>query len=219
MLATPQPRSIQVSLFPKELAASQIVIVTTLKCSMVWRRLSANGRIQARSGRHDGSMQWKVAMERRGLNVNMGKTKMMVSVGSYVDPVQLSRYLCADCGKGVGVNSMLCIQCRKWCHKKCSELRILNVGHSFICPRCTNKPGHTGELPLHLDGVRVGIVNIFCYLWDVLSGEGSVERDIKLRTAIAWRKWRDNSGLLSNNSVPLSNRGGVYSSCVRFVLL
>ena len=164
-------------------------------------------------------VQWKEAMERRGLKVNIGKTKMMVSGGEDSDPVQLGRYPCAACGKGVGVNSIICTECGKWCHFRCSGLRTLNIDYAFVCPRCTNGPGHNGELPLQLGGEQVEVVNHFCYLGDVLSGEGGVERAIKSRTAAAWRKWRDISGLLTNKSVPLTNRGGVYSSCVRSVLL
>ena len=144
---------------------------------------------------------------------------MMVSGSEDSDPVQLGRYPCAACGKGVGVNSIICTQCGKWCHFRCSGLRTLNIDYDYVCPRCTAGPGHNGELPLQLGGEQVEVVNHFCYLGDVLSGEGGVERTIKARTAAAWRKWRDISGLLTNKSVPLTNRGGVYSSCVRSVLL
>ena len=73
-------------------------------------------------------VQWKASMERRGLKVNIGRTKMMVSGGSEfeVDPVQLGRHPCAVRGRGVGVNFMLCTICCKCCHKRCSRLRTLN---------------------------------------------------------------------------------------------
>ena len=59
---------------------------------------------------------------------------------------------------------MLCTQCGKWRHERCSKLRTLNVGS-----------GHTRELPLCLDGKQIEVVNHFCYLGDALSGEGGVE--------------------------------------------
>ena len=77
-------------------------------------------------------VQWKTAMECRVLNVNIGKTKMMVSDGSDVDPVQLGIYSCAVCDRGLGDNCMLCTQCGKWFHKTCSGLHTLRVGHAFV---------------------------------------------------------------------------------------
>ena len=52
-------------------------------------------------------------MEGKGLKVNVGKTKMMVSgtegeiALSKIDP-------CGICGKRVGSNAVYCTQCTKW---------------------------------------------------------------------------------------------------------
>ena len=57
---------------------------------------------------------------------------------------QVGRYPCGVCGGGVGANSVLCITCDKWCHKRCSGLRSLKaaaVAH-FQCPACA--PGEGG---------------------------------------------------------------------------
>ena len=53
-------------------------------------------------------------MEERGLKVNMGKTKLLVTRDIQIEPVQFGRYPCGVCGKGVGVNSVLCVACNKW---------------------------------------------------------------------------------------------------------
>ena len=66
-----------------------------------------------------------------------------------------------------------------WQVKRCSGLRALNDGHAYVFPRCTNGSRHSGELPLHLDGEQVEVINDFCYLGDVLNGEGGVEHAIK----------------------------------------
>ena len=66
-------------------------------------------------------------MERRGLKVNLGKTKMMVTGWEMEDVVQVGSYLCRVCGRGVGVNSVLCGTCGKWCHWRCSGLRSLSA--------------------------------------------------------------------------------------------
>ena len=61
--------------------------------------------------------RWKVGMERRGLKINLGKTKFMKTGKEAKEKVQSGRWPCGCCGRGVGVNSILCIDCNKWCHK------------------------------------------------------------------------------------------------------
>jgi len=41
---------------------------------------------------------------------------------------------------GVGSNSLQCISCQKWVHKKCSGIkcRLSKVAKSFICRGCLN---------------------------------------------------------------------------------
>jgi hypothetical protein len=61
-------------------------------------------------------------IERKGLKVNIGKTKVMVSgeggerVVSRIDP-------CGVCDKRVKANSVLCIGCKKWVYKRCSGVK------------------------------------------------------------------------------------------------
>ena len=47
---------------------------------------------------------------------------------------------CGVCGRGVGSNSILCISCQKWVHKKCSGIKgsLCKVMKSFICRGCSN---------------------------------------------------------------------------------
>ena len=59
--------------------------------------------------------KWKEAFESKGMKVNLGKTKMMVSgsegerLNSKIDP-------CGICGKRVMANSLLRTKCAKWIH-------------------------------------------------------------------------------------------------------
>ena len=65
---------------------------------------------------------WKEAMEKKGLRVNAGKTKVMIC-GTGLDLSQSSgEYPCAVCRTGVGNNSICCNGCKLWVHKKCSGL-------------------------------------------------------------------------------------------------
>ena len=57
---------------------------------------------------------WIEAMEKKGLKVNAGKTKVMIC-GSGLDLLQSSgEYPCAVCRTGVGNNSMYCNGCKLW---------------------------------------------------------------------------------------------------------
>jgi hypothetical protein len=81
--------------------------------------------------------KWKDAIEKKGMRVNMGKTKKMVSgeegerVVSRVDP-------CGVCDKRVKDNSVMCLECRKWVHKRCSAVKgsLKKVEGVFRCRVC-----------------------------------------------------------------------------------
>ena len=168
-------------------------------------------------------IDWRQAMERRGLKVNMAKTKMMVTGKKIEENIQVGRFPCGVCGNGVGVNSILCTECDKWCHKRCSGLRKLNGVVDFCCPTCVRRINGGGAREeaetIEVDGGIIEEVKQFCYLGDMLDSEGGVERAIRTRVATTWMKWREIAGLLINKSIPLKNRGRVFEACIRSVLL
>ena len=62
---------------------------------------------------------WKKGMELKGLRVNIGKTKVMrcqVRIGQAEDS---GKYPCGVCREGVGDNSIKCVACHRWVHKRC----------------------------------------------------------------------------------------------------
>ena len=69
--------------------------------------------------------KWKEAFESKGLKVNLGKKKMVVSGAegevsvSKVDP-------CGICGKWVMANSVFCVKCGKWIHGRCVKVKREN---------------------------------------------------------------------------------------------
>ena len=67
---------------------------------------------------------WKTEMEKKGLRVNMGKTKIMES-GINLDVLKKSgKYPCGVCQSGVGSsNAIFCGGCKRWVHKKCSGIK------------------------------------------------------------------------------------------------
>ena len=80
---------------------------------------------------------WRSEMEKKGLRVNMGKTKLMVS-GSNLDALRKSgKYLCGVCQAGVGRKAIQCGGCRQWVHKKCSGIKDpLTSDLHFRCACC-----------------------------------------------------------------------------------
>ena len=167
-------------------------------------------------------VRWKEGMEQRGLKINMAKTKIMVSGKAAHGKVESGRWPCASCGRGVGVNSIQCKECDKWCHARCSGLRNLQRVQNFVCPTCRRRGQQEQENEMRdlimEDGV-VEEVESFCYLGDVLDCEAGVERSVRQRVAAAWKQWRDLSGLLMNRGIPLRTRGSVYEAYIRSVLL
>ena len=67
---------------------------------------------------------WKTEMEKKGLRVNMGKTKIMES-GINLDVLKKSgKFPCGVCQSGVGSsNAIFCGGCKRWVHKKCSGIK------------------------------------------------------------------------------------------------
>ena len=79
---------------------------------------------------------WKEAMEKKGLRVNAGKTKVMIC-GTGLDFLQSSgEYPCAVCRTGVGNISIYCNGCKLWVHKKCSGLQRLTPNPDYRCAWC-----------------------------------------------------------------------------------
>ena len=81
--------------------------------------------------------KWKKGMELKGLRVNIGKTKVMrcqVRIGQAEDS---GKYPCGVCKQGVGDNSIKCVACHKWVHKRCSGISgRLGYVADFRCRRC-----------------------------------------------------------------------------------
>ena len=109
-----------------------------------WELLYADDLVLTAESREEVEalfVEWRGAFERRGLQVNLEKTKLLVMGGERGVVVQVGRYPCGVCGRGVGVNSILCISCNKWCHKRCSGLGRLGPAVNFRCPTCVRVVG------------------------------------------------------------------------------
>ena len=76
-------------------------------------------------------------MEKKGLRVNMGKTKIMESCINLDVLKKSGKYPCGVCLTGVGsTNAILCDGCERWVHKKCSGIKGRIAESEFTCARC-----------------------------------------------------------------------------------
>ena len=190
----------------------------------LWELLYADDLVitaENEEGAIDRFNDWKTGMENRGLKINMEKTKVMITGRAPVRRQERGNYPCSSCGRGVGVNSVLCRGCGKWCHLRCSGLRSVNqAGENYQCPVCVDGGREQGvEERLEFGGEGVEIVDQFSYLGDMMSCEMGAEAAVRARIAAAWKKWREISGLLVNSRIPLISRAKVYCACVRPVMM
>ena len=167
-------------------------------------------------------LTWKEAMEKKGLRVNAGKTKIMIC-GTGLDLLQSSgEFPCAVCGTGVGSNRIFCNGCKHWVHKKCIGLKHLKKDPDYRCTRCQGTACPLDSRPQNK--VQVGpdkpeVVASFCYLGDMLSAAGGCELSTTTRVKTAWKKFKDLLPVLSSRHLSFKTRGRVYSSCVQSAML
>ena len=80
---------------------------------------------------------WKANLESKGLRVNVGKTKILVSVHNAPKPVDGSKFPSGVCNKGFWINSIKCHACGFWVHKRCSNIKgRLKPDTDFKCNKC-----------------------------------------------------------------------------------
>ena len=163
--------------------------------------------------------RWKSVIEKKGLKVNIGKTKVMVSgeggdrVISRIDP-------CGVCDKRVKANSVLCIGCQKWVHKRCSGVKgaLKKVEGMFKCKRCVKGVINREEAKTGLsDGIER--VESFVYLGDKLNADGGCLSAVTARVRVGWMKFRELSGVLCGRKWSVKMKGRVYKACVRAAMV
>ena len=151
---------------------------------------------------------WKLQMEGKGLRVNMGKTKVMIS-GPDLNPLKDSgRFPCSVCRDGVGGNSIFCSGCNLWVHKRCSGIAgKLKEDPAYRCPRCLGRAKPIDprvKKEIYLDGEKLDVVSSFCYLGDSQSPGGGCEVSTATRVCCAWGKFRELLPLLTCRGLKLA---------------
>ena len=165
---------------------------------------------------------WKEAMEKKGLRVNAGKTKVMIC-GTGLDLLQSSgEYPCAVCRTGLGNNSIYCNGCKLWVHKKCSGLQRLTPNPDYRCAQCMGNARPIDGRPqneVQVGNDKLEVVASFCLLRDMLSAGGGCEIAVTTRVKTAWKKFKELLPVLTSRHLSYKTPGDVYSSCVRSAML
>ena len=141
-------------------------------------------------------------MESKGLKMNIDKTKVMRSRKGSGDIVKNGKWPCAACGKGVMSNT---------------KVPLIKV-QGFRCRMCLTGRDNKDRIKYLVlknggGGVIEG-VGQFCYLVDVLNGEGGSSMASINRVRSGLKKFRELSGVLTNKKEVLRLKGRVYAACV-----
>ena len=164
-------------------------------------------------------------MEKKGLHVNMGKTKIMES-GINLNVLKKSgKYPCGLCQSGVGSsNAIFCGGCKRWVHKKCSIRNAVALRDPFALTLSSGAPDALGLLGLSkkekFQRLRLETKSLKLSQSSATLGTCSLQEVAAItRCKCAWGNFRQLLPLLTNRHLPLLTRGKVYSSCVRSVML
>ena len=122
-------------LLPLVFAIVVDVVTESVRNSLMSEMMCADDLVlmsETMEGLREKFCKWKEAFESKGLRVNLGKTKVVVSGAegevsvSKVDP-------CGICGKRVMANSVLCVKCGKWIHGRFAKVKRVTsrLGRDF----------------------------------------------------------------------------------------
>ena len=206
-----------------------IIVLEALSCefraSVLWEDLYADDLVIIADSLEECVRRlliWKEAMEKKGLRVNAGKTKVMIC-GTGLDLLQSSgEYPCAVCRTGVGNNSIYCNGCKLWVHKKCSGLQRLTPNPDYRCARCMGNARPIDCRPqseVQVGPDKLEVVASYCYLGDMLSAGAGCKMAVTTRVKTAWKKFRELLPVLTSRHLSYKTSGHVYSSCVRRAML
>jgi hypothetical protein len=197
-----------------------------LKSGLPWELLYADDLVLIATSEKElmeKLKKWKEGLENKGMKVNVGKTKWMVSGDQKQVQEPSGRWPCSVCKKGVGRNSLKCHCCQKWVHKKCSGVKgsLQKLTTEFKCSVCNNPPGTQArtETEIHMgDGVKLEKVDKFSYLGDTVCSSGA-EAAVVARIRSGWKKFKELAPFLHSKGTSLMVKGRVYDSCVRSSML
>ena len=140
-----------------------------------------------------------------GLQVNVEKSKMMISGEETWKVRKKGNFFCAVFRKIIGSSSFLGQFCKYWCNGVGGRLKL---HYEFNCGICASQETDTGkELVSHV------LWKIFVILLAQLKREGVKLTVFLPRIKNIWRKLR-NLALITSRGLPLEAKVSLYSGCV-----
>ena len=168
-------------------------------------------------GLRNKSTKWKEAFKSKGLKVNIGRPKVMISGGITQDGLSKNKVdTCGVCSLRVKDNSVLCSHCGKWVHGRCAGVKMVTqkFSRNLACRKCEGNIGQAVEQEEMLCD-EVETVREFTYLSDMVSAGGGCEAAVTATTNFGWVKFRECGELLYGRIFPLRLIGAVHKSYVR----
>ena len=125
--------------------------------------------------------------------------------------------------KGVGRNSILCTQCGKWIHKRCSGVKgSLEGCKNFKSGKCLNVVASVEMLDSMAESATVGFGNLLIHsVTLVICGVLEVEcrRRFRCQVSCAWGKFNEFMPILTMRGTSLKVKGKIYKVCVQSVMM
>ena len=107
-------------------------------------------------------------------------------------------------GTGVASNSILCVECLRWVHKRCSGIKgKLKSNVDFRCRRCLEESpvGTVLQREVEIEPtVKLECVIKFCYLGDTLGAGGGADEAARAKMRFDWAKFKELSPILTASS-------------------
>ena len=156
--------------------------------------------------------EWRAIILDKGLNVNAGKSKVVVSSIDGKMIVNSGKWPCGVCGKGVHANSVQCTVCINWIHTRCGGVcgDLSLVADGFRCKQCDGTiqdADLAGDLVV--DGDTHECVKSFCYLGDTLDEDGGADLTDPAIIINGWMNCRELMPFLISKAPPLEMKGRI----------
>ena len=154
---------------------------------------------------------WKEGMERKGLRVNAGKTKIMICGIGLLRPVPMCDLLHWSRQKE---HSMQWLQGSK----EMQWAQVPERGPQLQVGTARSMDGRP-QKEVHIRPDKLEVVASFCYLGDMLPVVGGCELATTTHVKTPWKKFKKLLPVLSSHHFSYKTHSHVYSSCVRNVML
>ena len=165
-------------------------------------------------------IRWKAAFEKKGLKVNLGKTKVIESSGGGGVVVLAKNYPCGVCGKRAKVNCVRYKTCKKWFHAPCARVKRVSrrMNGNFGCRVCTNGANREDKNVSNACLGELERVNSYCYLGDNVNGGGGSDLAVTRRIGLGWKAFNSVFSMLCGKRHTWNIKRQIYMTCVRPVM-